>query len=122
MKPTTPLRTIDVNATLQDASESLAFYGIGALPVVETGTLVGIVSERDIVRAISELAPLDTPVSEYMTSGPISVGVDDPLAAAARVMAIYQVRHVPVVEHGRVVDLISVRDLLDAGLLATERG
>lgn len=115
MKPAVPLHTIDATSSLQDAAETLAFYGIGALPVEEGGVLVGIVSERDLVRAIAELANFaGTPVSDYMTPGPISIDVGDSLAAAAKIMVEFQVRHVPIVERGRVVDLVSIRDVLSS--------
>lgn len=72
-------------------------------------------TERDIVRAIAEEVPLaQTPVSATMTRGPIAIGIDEDLDRAATLMATHRTRHLPVLEKGRVVGMLSIRDVLDA--------
>jgi CBS domain-containing protein len=86
---------------------------VGSLMVVEGEELVGIISERDIVRAVAEgLAPEVTGVKECMTRDPITARPDMPADAAALIMVERDVRHLPVVDGRRLVGMISARDLL----------
>jgi CBS domain-containing protein len=88
----------------------------GALGVVREGRLVGIVTERDVMRAAAdERDPRATPVEAYMTSCPLTISPDSDAADAADLMIQRWVRHLPVVEQGRVVGVVSARDLLALG-------
>lgn len=88
----------------------------GSLLVLEGEDLVGIITERDVLRAVATETPLDTPVSEVMSKDLITVEPGTSLREAARIMTEKWIRHLPVLEAGRLVGVVSQRDL--AGVLA----
>jgi CBS domain-containing protein len=88
----------------------------GSLLVLEGEELVGIITERDVLRAVATGTPLDTPVSELMSRDLITVEPGTSLREAARIMTEKWIRHLPVLEAGRLVGVVSQRDL--AGVLA----
>ena len=102
--PDTPLR--EVAAMMRDGD-------VGSLPVVHSGKLVGIVTDRDIVvRAIAEGKEASAPVSEAMTTEIYAVRPDDFVFDAIRMMGDKQVRRVPVVgESGELAGIISMADI-----------
>jgi len=107
------LITTQPDDTLVDAAGQMNCYQIGALPVYDERRLIGIVTERDLTAAIAEgIDPAATRVVEYMTEQPVTVAPDDDLEVAARRMAELGVRHLPVVDGGRLVGVLSMRDLL----------
>ena len=110
--------------TLEAAAKAMHAHGIGALPVCEIGIrMVGIISERDLVRtfattACDELGNLH--VRDVMTTRVKSCGPDDDMHAAEQLMRRHHFRHVPVVEAGRVVGMLSIRDTQRLRLQETE--
>jgi CBS domain-containing protein len=107
------LITTQPDDTLVDAAGQMNCYQIGALPVYEERRLIGIVTERDLTAALAEgTDPATTRVAEYMTEQPVTVAPDDDLEVAARRMAEFGVRHLPVVDGNRLVGVLSMRDLL----------
>jgi len=96
-----------------DAVRVMLSEDVGALVVYEGEAMVGIITERDVVRAFAETAGrADATVGEYMTSEPAVVTPsDDSLEAAIRMIEL-GVRHLPVVEFGEPVGMVSARDLL----------
>lgn len=103
--------------TLAEAARKMWKQQTGSLLVMEEDDLVGILTERDILRAVATGSKLDeTRVSEVMTKDLITVGPQSTLREAAKIMADRWIRHLPVVDGGKVVGVISQRDL--AGVLA----
>jgi CBS domain-containing protein len=99
--------------SLTNVANRMRDHGVGALAIMEDEQLVGIITERDLMRAIADgLSPSATPASEYMTPGPLTVGPEDLVGEASAQMSARRIRHLPVVEEGRVVGLLSARDVL----------
>jgi CBS domain-containing protein len=102
--------------TLQTVAKSMYAHGIGAMPVCELGTrMVGIVSERDLVRVFarenwSELQYLRA--RDVMTSRVMTCGPDDTLESAQATMRVNHFRHMPVMQDGKVIGMLSIRDTL----------
>ncbi|MCW2716975.1 MAG: hypothetical protein QOG20_2041 [Pseudonocardiales bacterium] len=117
--------TVEPSATVATLIDTLTSYNVGALPVVDAGRLVGIVSERDVVRRLHEggAALLDQRVSDIMTTGVTTCAPGDMVADLARVMTTGRFRHLPVVEDGALVGIVSIGDLVKAriDLLESER-
>ncbi len=102
---------------LRRAARTFVEQGIGSLGVVEDGRLLGIFTERDLVRAVADGVDLaDTPVSDYMTPDPDDLAPDVEPVEAARWMLATGYRHLPVTEDGRLIGMVSIKDLLWAVL------
>jgi len=115
--------TIEPAATLATAVQMLAQRRIGALVV--TGAdhrIVGIISERDVVRVLGEkgTAVLGAPVAEVMTRKVVTCGRNETIAEIMERMTGGKFRHVPVVEHGRLVGIVSIGDVVKARLSELE--
>ena len=102
------------HATVAEAARLMKEHRVGAVVVVRKDRLVGIVTERDIVtRVVTEgRDPLHTRLADVMTSDPRSMPPDKPFGHALILMHEHAFRHVPVVEHGLVVGVVSMRDAL----------
>lgn len=88
---------------------------VGAIVVVADGRLLGIITERDLLRAIAEQSdPANTAVSGYMTADPLTIDAGENEVTARRLMVERGIRHLPVTHAGQVVGMLSVRDLLAA--------
>ena len=111
--------TIWPGASLRSAVERMAKRNVGALVVVDDeGKVVGMVSEREVVHALAETGEraLAEAVADLMPRRLITCGPDDRLADLMAVMTEHRVRHLPVVEDGRLVGLVSIGDLVKARL------
>ena len=109
--------TIEPDASVFRALEVMAEHRVGALVVVEDGDRpVGIVSERDYARKVILLdrGSRDTPVSEIMTSELETVTREQPTNDCMTVMTERRIRHLPVVEEGRLIGIISIGDVVRA--------
>ena len=103
--------------TLADAARKMWKQQTGSLLVIEGEELVGIITERDVLKAVAEGTSLDqTPISQVMTKDVVSVGPGTSLREAAKVMAERWIRHLPVLDGSKLVGILSQRDL--AGVLA----
>ena len=93
----------------------MAELGVGALPVVDdSGRLVGIFTERDLlVRVVARrLDPEKVRVGDVMTPNPVTIGPDETVEEALRIMNKIRARHLPVVdEKGRLIGIVSIRDI-----------
>lgn len=99
-----------------DAIKTMAERHVGALLVMKGDELLGIVSERDYARKVILLgrASGDTPVSQIMSTPVYTVTPKRTVSDCMRLMTQHRVRHLPVVENGRVVGIISIGDLVKA--------
>ena len=111
--------TVDAAASVRTALALLTEHGVGALVVSQDGRRVdGIVSERDVVRALHERGAglLADPVASVMTEQVHTCVPDAGVEELARTMTEHRVRHVPVVEHGALVGIVSIGDVVKARL------
>lgn len=95
------------------ASQLLYQFGIGALPIVnEDEAIVGILSERDIVRTVAERADslLESKIEDVMTRDVITCGMNDSIKHVHEVLLKNNIRHIPVVENGLLVEMLSIKD------------
>lgn len=108
--------TIGPEEPVLAAIQFMADKHIGALPVVRDQELVGIVSERDYARKVILLgrSSADTPVWQIMTSDVVTVSPDDLVHRCMEIMTERRIRHLPVVEKGKLVGIISIGDLVKA--------
>ena len=106
------VHSIGPDATVFDALQMMDAYNIGALVVLDGERLVGIVSERDYARQIvlKGKSSSKTQVRDIMSTEVISARTDQTVEACMAVMTARSVRHLPVLEHKRVVGLISIGD------------
>jgi len=106
--------TIDVNATVFEALELMAEHNVGALVVTQGDRIAGILSERDYARKIILKGRFsrDTPVSEIMTEDVATIDPDRPISACMSSMTDKRIRHLPVVESGRLAGIISIGDVV----------
>ena len=107
--------TVSTEKTLADAARVLESHGIGTVVVTDDGrTVLGILSERDIVRAIARLgsSALKKPVSQHMTEAVKTCVKDDTLRSIMERMTSGRFRHMPVVESGRLAGIISIGDVV----------
>jgi CBS domain-containing protein len=108
--------TVVPDSTVYDALQLMAEKNVGALMVVESDKLVGVFSERDYARKVilKGKASKDTLVSEIMTAGPIWVRPDQTIRACMDLMTHKRIRHLPVLDDGRLVGVISIGDVVKA--------
>jgi CBS domain-containing protein len=108
------VESVEPGAKLADAIKILSERRIGAALVLSQGRIEGILSERDIVRVLGErgASVLEEPVSSVMTSKVVSCREKDTVSEIMETMTNGKFRHLPVVEDGRVVGLISIGDVV----------
>ena len=108
------IQSVEPDAKLSAAIKVLAERKIGAVLVMNKGSMEGILSERDIVRVLGERGArvLDEPVSSVMTRKVVSCRQSDTVAGIMEMMTLGKFRHLPVVEEGMVVGLISIGDIV----------
>ncbi|HDS1697216.1 MULTISPECIES: CBS domain-containing protein [Pseudomonas] len=106
--------TIGPDDSVLDALKMLAEKNVGALPVVEGGQVVGIVSERDYARklVLKGRSSAATPVREIMSEPVVTVAPKQKLDFCMNLMTDRHLRHLPVVENGRLLGLLSIGDLV----------
>lgn len=114
--------SINPDATVYHAIELLAEKDIGALIVMDGKKLVGVISERDYARKLKlkGKSSTDTKVSEVMSSNVITLGPDQTLEDCMAVMTQKHVRHLPIIEEGKVIGVISIGDAVNATIANQE--
>ena len=125
MKLLVPIRTllrqkagqvfsVSPEATVYEAIETLAEKGVGALVVLSGDTLAGVISERDYARKVilKGKSSKETLVKDIMTRDVVTVSLEDTVEQCMSLMTESRVRHLPVVERGKVVSVISIGDVV----------
>jgi CBS domain-containing protein len=114
-KHDTPAYHIAPDASVFEALQLLADLGVGALLVMESDQLLGVVSERDYTRKVALLGKnsKEIKVAEIMTRDPFTVTPNTGTRACMSLMSHKKFRHLPVVENGKVMGMISIRDIMD---------
>jgi citrate synthase len=109
----TPPVTCDADASLAEAADLMNSHDMGSVIVTDGPKVTGIVTERDLLRAAACHAdPLAEPVHLWMTANPDALDPDEDAAAAWASLTHHHYRHLPVVEDGILVGVVSIRDLL----------
>ncbi|MEZ2419325.1 CBS domain-containing protein [Luteibacter sp. RCC_6_2] len=103
-------------APVYEAIKQMAEKNVGALAVIRGSELVGIVSERDYARKVilKDRSSRDTPVADIMTASVVTVAPDASVDECMRLCTDGRLRHLPVLEGGRVVGMVSIGDLVKA--------
>jgi CBS domain-containing protein len=96
------------------ALQIMAEKDIGLLVVMEKETLVGVLSERDCARRVllAKKSPESTSVADIMVRNVVTIDAEHTFADCLRLMHQHSIRHLPVVDHSRVIGVVSIRDLL----------
>jgi CBS domain-containing protein len=104
--------TLSPADTIQSAARLMRDQDTGAVPVVENGRVIGMVTDRDIVvRAVADGDQSSRPVSDILTNNLVSVTPDTSTGDAAELMSENQVRRLPVIENGMLVGIVSLGDI-----------
>jgi len=113
---------VSPGTTVIDALKQMAEKRIGALLVLDDGHIAGIVSERDFVRRIASLnkCELDRPVHEVMTPEVVTIPPDETIETCMAIMTEKRIRHLPVVEQGKLIGLVSIGDVVKAIITSHE--
>ncbi|MBX6358500.1 CBS domain-containing protein [Pseudacidobacterium ailaaui] len=107
--------SVSPSASVYEAIELMAEKQVGALPVMDGEKLVGIISERDYARKVilKGRSSKETAVVEIMTSGPITITPQHTVAECMRIMTEKRFRHLPVIDNGKLVGMVSIGDLVN---------
>ena len=106
--------SLDADEPVLEAIHMMAYKHVGALPVTRGGDLVGMVSERDYARKVILLgrSSAETPIWQIMSTPVVTATPDDGVRQCMQVMTERRIRHLPIVEGGRMVGMISIGDLV----------
>ena len=112
----TDLLTVDATTLLADAVREMDERGVGAALVLSGERLEGVFTERDVLRAVARGHAEKPTVGDWMTPHPETIEPDDTTEHAAVLMIHGGFRHLPVIDRGKVVGILSIRDLMRAVL------
>jgi CBS domain-containing protein len=110
------LLSTEPTEAITQVAQRMVERDLGAVLVLDGGRLVGIMTERDIMRAVARGLHGDAVVGDYMSKDPETIEPDDTMQHAAVLMIHGGFRHLPVVERDSVVGILSIRDLIRVGL------
>ena len=113
---TQTLLTVSAEATLGEAASAMAERGVGAVVVLDGDAIAAILTERDVMKAVAAGKDGSAVVTESMTRHPDTIEPADTTDHAATLMIHGGFRHLPVVEDGKVVGIVSIRDLMKVAL------
>ncbi len=113
--------TVGPQTTIEDVAKRMVAARVGSALVCEGPHLLGILTERDVMRIVAEGDdPKSTAVSAAMTHSPACAGPDWEIYDAARLMMARGIRHLPVTQEGKIVGMVSIRDLVRFGVAASK--
>jgi CBS domain-containing protein len=113
--------TVRPETTLAEAVKVLTDHHVGGAPVTsEGGELLGVISELALLDVVFDKGARQAPVAQYMEEEVESVSPDEPLSRAAQLFALYAFRRLPVVDGGKLVGIVSRRDLMNHSLRTNE--
>ncbi|MES2336643.1 MAG: CBS domain-containing protein [Pseudomonadota bacterium] len=106
--------SIASDISVGDAVRLLAERRIGAVPVIDGGQVVGVFSERDVIRGLAEIGPaaLERSVQDTMTAPAMTVSPNEPVLGALSLMTQRRIRHLPVIEGDALIGIVSIGDLV----------
>jgi CBS domain-containing protein len=104
----------DVNQTVLEIAQAMVARNIGAVPVLENGVLVGVFSERDLMRrvVVEGFDPAATRIADVMTRDPLTVSPLEELETCRALMKRHGFRHLPICEGAQLRGMVSLRDIL----------
>jgi CBS domain-containing protein len=109
---TSDVLTVEPSDTIGETAQKMVERGVSSAVVSDYGTLIGIVTERDLTRAVAgRVHSSEARVREWMTSDPVTLGRSATPDEAAKIMLDNGFRHVPIVEDGRAIGIVSIRDV-----------
>ena len=104
--------TVEPSDSIGEAAEKMHAADVGAVVVTDFGRIVGIVTERDLLRAVAQRArAAEARCRQWMTPDPLTIAPDTTVEEAAKIMFDHNFRHLPVVKDGRVLGIVSLRVL-----------
>jgi CBS domain-containing protein len=110
---TTSVQTVTAEHTIAEAAEAMVRGRFGSVLVMTSETLIGILTERDVLRAAAQRVDMSSsPVRDWMTPDPVTATGDLDSADAAETMIGQGFRHLPVIDDGRLQGIVSLRDVL----------
>ena len=111
---TTDVLTVAPEDTIGEAAQKMTDQGVGAVVVSDFGRLIGIFTERDLMRAVAgRVHPSEARVREWMTADPLTMTEDASVDEAGQAMIERGFRHIPVVAAERAVGIVSIRDVAE---------
>ncbi len=106
--------SVEQDVPVENAAQLMSCHNVGSLLVEEKGQIIAIITERDILNKIvsAQLDPKTTPVNKIMSDKLVTVNLNDTVQTAYEIMNQINCRHLPVVNDGKIIGIISIRDVL----------
>jgi CBS domain-containing protein len=118
----TNVLSVPPDTTLAEAAHRMVDHDTGAACVIEDDKLIGVISERDLLRVLAQGFDPDLKVRDRMIANVLTASSSTGLPEAMAIMVDGHFRHLPVVDHGRVIGMISMRDLMAWAALRLRHG